>query len=659
MQKFLTALLFLLLPFSVFSQEAEWQETEWNEDYLFEEDTGITITGTAQTSQQMDVIDKEEIERRNAADLAGLLQDALNININSYGAFGSQSGVTLRGFDSKRVAFLIDGVPADSITNGKFDLSQIDLNSIERIEVIYGGSDSKFNVSGALGGVINIITVKKQRQGWRFGGSVSNTSAMPGKYRDRDGIKQNPHYEDLLDTQNYSLFTAYGGDDFSLTANIFANRAGNHFLFMDYTNRMRRKDNNEIWDMGASTSAVWEFSNLSKLIASSSFYYGDKNFPTSGFSSRFGVQNDFTTRQSLMLEAPRAFHDDLAAELSLTWNFNKLDYTPPEDAASRHDQQSLNLINRWNWYFSGWLTLRSGLDYSFFFLDSTEYGSRKRHNGGIYITAEFNFDKKVLLIPSIKAVATGETEFETALVPKLGLVWNITDSFTLKNNYFRSFKFPDFEELYWTGGGSYGNPDLHPEDGWGGDIGTVWRITESIQFETAFFTQWIKNSIHWYARPGGIWRPENVGEAIFFGADGKISFEFPVSLGFIKKIETSLSYQYLRSYLLSFGYDFDSSKRVPYNPEHTIGGSFGVFWDTGSFLVSGHFESIRYNDRANLTVLEPYFLLNATVNQKIGGHFSAFAALRNILNTSYESFYDYPMPGITLTLGCRFNVEIK
>jgi vitamin B12 transporter len=650
----LVLLLFLLLPFSAFSQE-----TEWDDDYQFEEENGITITGTTPTSQQMDVIDREEIERRNAADLAALLQDALNININSYGGYGNQSGVTLRGFDSKRIAVLIDGVPADSITNGKFDLSQIDINSIERIEVIYGGSDSRFNVSGALGGVINIITVKKQRQGWRFGGSVSNTSALPGKYRDRDGIKQNPHYEDLLDTQKYSLFTAYGGDDFSLTANIFANRAENHFLFTDYTNRIRRKDNNEIWDMGALSSAVWEFSNLSKLIASSSFYYGDKNFPTSGFSSNFGNQTDFTTRQSVMFEAPRAFHDDLAAEISLTWNLNKLDYTPPAGAASGHDQQSLNFINRWNWYFSDLLTLRSGLDYGFFFLDSTELGNRSRHNGGIYITAEFNIAKKVLIIPSIKAVATGGAEIETALVPKLGLVWNITDSFTLKNNYFRSFKFPDFEELYWTSGGSYGNPDLHPEDGWGADIGAEWRITEFVRFESAFFTQWIKNSIHWYTGPAGIWRPENVGEAVFFGFDSKLDFEIPFSRRPFKKIAVSLSYKYLRSYLLSFGYGFYSDKRVPYNPEHTIGGSFGIFWDSGSFLVSGHFESVRYDDRANLKVLKPYFLLNAAVNQKIGERFSAFAALRNILNTSYESFYDYPMPGITLTLGCRFNVEIK
>jgi vitamin B12 transporter len=54
----------------------------------------------------------------------------------------------------------------------------------------------------------------------------------------------------------------------------------------------------------------------------------------------------------------------------------------------------------------------------------------------------------------------------------------------------------------------------------------------------------------------------------------------------------------------------------------------------------------------------PHFLLNATVNQKMGKYFSTFGTLRNILNESYESFYDYPMPGITLTLGMRINFDI-
>jgi len=656
--KFLPAFL-LLSFFLLFPVMTDAQDTSEDDDFFFEDDTGITIVETLQTSQQMAIIDREEIERRGASDLANLLQETFHVSVNRYGTHGNQAGMTLRGIDYKRVAFLIDGVPVNSVLDGKFDIYQIDLGSVERIEVIYGGSDSKYNVSGAIGGVVNIITVKRQKPGWRLGGSVSNTSVMPGEYRDREGQTQSPHWEDLVDTQNYAVSAVYGGEAFSLSANIFANRAENHFIFYDSFRYLRRKDNNEVWDTGLNASMVWELAGLTKLIASANFYYGDKNIPASGFSSFFGNQIDFTSRQNFMLDIPRAFRDDLSAEVSLAWRFGRMDYTSPADAFSRHDQNALNAINRWNWHSGEKLTLRSGIDYRFISLDSTEIGSRNRHDGGVYLTAEYKPVKPLLIVPSVKAVFASNGSTPMTVVPKLGLRWDITDSLVIKSNYFRSFKFPEFEELYWTGSGGFGNPDLKSEDGWGGDLGTEWRITEKVELQSVFFAQWLKDSIHWYSGGNGIWQPENVGEAIFFGLDSKLSFEIPVSIGSVKKITPSLSYQYLRSYLLSFGYTFASDKRIPYNPEHTVGGSMDISWGSGSLLISGHYEGLRYDDRANLTVLEHYFLLNATVNQEITGNLTVFGSLKNILDESYESFYRYPMPGITLTLGLRTKLELK
>jgi vitamin B12 transporter len=651
----------VLLIFSLcFPIDLKGQDIESENELYFSNEEGITVTGTVQTSQQMSIIEKDEIERHNAPDIATLLQETLGLNITRYGTYGRMTLLNLRGLDSKRLAFLIDGVPVNSSIDGKFDIEQIDLNSIERIEVIYGGSDTKYNVSGAMGGVINIITVKKQKPGLVLGASVSNTSALPGEYRGRDGQTQEPNWEDLVDTQNLCLSAAYGGNAFSITANAFANSAQNHFLFTDRYNYTRRKDNNEVWDVGTALSAIWELPNLSKLIASSNFYYDNKNIPSSGFSGNVGTQQDIVSRNNIMLDMPHIFRDNLAMEASLGTYFTRRDYTSPADIFSRHEQQNITVINRWNWYVSKQLALKSGFDYRFIYLDSTDIGNRNRHDGGIYLTSEYKPVQRFMIIPSIKAVFTSEGDTLFTAIPKLGLLWNVTDSLALKNNYFRSFKFPDFEELYWgEGGGVVGNPDLKPEDGWGGDIGLSWRYKKLFSFESTFFTHWLKDSIHWYSGAGGIWRPENVGEAMFFGLDSKLRFEIPVSLGQVKKIIPSISYQYLLSYLLSFGYDFVDDKRIPYSPTHTIGGSLEIPWESGSVIISGHYESLRYNDRANITQLKPHFLLNATVNQKIGKYLTAFGVLRNILNESYQSFNDYPMPGIMLTLGMRVNLEIK
>ena len=651
-RKALASLLVFFIISPLFSQES------FEEELFFEEKEGITVTGTQQTSQQIAVIDKDEIGRRNAPDLAQLLQETLNIGFTRYGGYGNMAHINLRGFDTKRIAFLIDGVPLNSAQNGEFDINQIGLDSIERIEVIYGGSDTKYNVSGALGGVINIVTVKKQRQGLRLGASVTNISTLPGGYRDRDGEKQGPHWEDLVDTQHYGLSAAYGGDALSMTANVFFNRAENHFTFTDYNDKTRRKDNNEVWDTGAAASLIWELSDFSKLIFSPNFYYSDKNIPASGFSGRAGKQNDVTTRQNVMLDMPRAFHDDLAAEASLTYYQTGRTYVSPSDTESRHDQHSVTAINRWRWEAGRQLTLHSGFDYRFIYLNSTEMGIRDRHDGGLYVTAEYKPHDSFLVIPSIKAVITSGGQGGITPVPKLGFLWNVTDSFAIKNNYFRSFKFPDFEDLYWTGGGAFGNPDLKPEDGWGGDIGVSWHFRKLFGLDSTFFTQWTRDSIHWYSGGGGVWRPENVGEALFFGLGSKLSFVIPVSKGRITKIVPGISWQYMTSYLLGYGYTFASDKRIPYMPEHTIGGSLDISWNTGSFLISVHYESLRYTNVENNRILEPHFLFNAALNQKTGKNLSVFAVLRNILNESYESFYDYPMPGLTLTLGMKVHVDV-
>jgi vitamin B12 transporter len=633
------------------------QENSEDDDLLFTEEEGITVTGTPETSQQMAVVDRTAIERSSAADLAALLQETLDLGVTRYGGYGNQASVNLRGFDSERIAFLIDGVPVNSAMDGEFDINQIDLHNVERVEVIYGGSDTKYNVSGALGGVINIVTVKKQKPGLKISAGFSNTSALPGEYRDRDGKTGGPDWADLLDAQNFTFSTAWGGGKiFSMNAGMFLNKAENHFLFTDYLDYVRRKDNNEVWDAGSSASLVWALPDLTKVISATNFYYGDKNIPTSGFSSNFGKQTDFSIRQNLMLDMPRAFHDSLAAEASLTYYLSSRGYGPPSGAASEHDQQSIQAINRWSWFAGEKLVLRSGFDYRFMYLDSTDMGIRGRHDAGLYLTAEFAPHKTLLVIPSVKAVTDSHS---VVPVPKLGLVWNPSDFFTVKNNYFRGFKYPDFEDLYWSQGGYAGNPDLRPEDGWGGDIGGVLRVRDLMRLEGTFFTQWTADSIHWSNEDGGIWKPLNVGEALFFGLDSKIRFEIPVSFGPVKKLIPSLSYQYLMSYLLSYGYTFASDKRIPYMPVYTIGGSLDVPWTTGSLLISGHYESVRYANTENITELKQYLLLNAAINQKVGKYLSAFGVLRNILNESYESMFDYPMPGFTMTVGMRVQFESK
>jgi vitamin B12 transporter len=617
------------------------------------EGEGITVTGTTETTQRMAVVSREEIEKAHAPDIPALLEQALGLGTTRYGPYGNMADVNIRGFDTERVAVLVDGVPVNSARSGEFDFNTIAMNSIERIEVVYGGSDTKYNLSGALGGVINIVTVKKQNPGWTFGGSVSNTSALPGPYNEQYGGAGSPKWQDLADTQTLSLSGAYGAERYFFRANLFGSRAGNHFLYQDDYGYARRKEGNEVRDGGASLSFLREFQDLSKLIAGAGVYYGNKHVPASGYTAEYAEQNDVSARQTIMLDMPRAFRDDFSMELCLGHNWGLLNYDPGPDP-SRHGENDITLINRWNWYPANQFALRFGGDYRFIHLDSTTDGLRSGHRGGIYLTAEYRPVKKLLLTASAKGVTDGKN---LVPVPKLGFVWTLTDSLTLKNNYFRTFKFPDFDDLYWIQTGFMGNPDLRPEDGWGVDLSVELRPGDLLTLRSSPYWTWTKDSIHW-DNSSGPWKPENISRGAFLGWDNRLDMTLPLTPPFPEKPVLSLSWQLQASWLLSGAAGFADNLRIPYMPAHILTASLELPWKTGSLLISGHYESLRFADTGNLIKLDPYFLLNMTANQEAGKNVTLFGSLRNILNARYVSFAEYPMPGITFTLGLRVNREV-
>jgi len=178
----------LLCSFAIFRAFAADGTDEDDENYfdIGEELFGVTVIGAPESTGQTAVIERETIERSTARDLATLLEEELNMSVVRYGGYGNRTLLKLRGFDTSRIAILVDGIPANSQRTGGFDVSQIDLNNVQRVEVTYGGSDTRYNVSGALGGVINIVTIKNQEPGLNVGIVFSNTGYIPGKYNARN-----------------------------------------------------------------------------------------------------------------------------------------------------------------------------------------------------------------------------------------------------------------------------------------------------------------------------------------------------------------------------------------------------------------------------------------------------------------------------------------
>jgi outer membrane receptor for ferrienterochelin and colicins len=107
------------------------------------------------------VITNKEITSKGANNLTELLNSQLNMKINIDPALGA--GISLQGLSGEHVKILIDGVPVVGRKNGSIDLSQINLNQVDHVEVIEGPMSVVYG-SNALAGVINIITRRSNRE---------------------------------------------------------------------------------------------------------------------------------------------------------------------------------------------------------------------------------------------------------------------------------------------------------------------------------------------------------------------------------------------------------------------------------------------------------------------------------------------------------------
>ena len=131
-------------------------------DYLID-DVVVTAqyspTSVENSVHKIKVISRQKIDDMAAVNLRDVLTNELNIRISQDNVLGS--GMSLQGISGQNVKILIDGVPVIGRMDGQIDLNQINLNNVERIELIEGPLSVNYG-SNALAGTINIITKKHQ-----------------------------------------------------------------------------------------------------------------------------------------------------------------------------------------------------------------------------------------------------------------------------------------------------------------------------------------------------------------------------------------------------------------------------------------------------------------------------------------------------------------
>lgn len=157
-----------LLPWAAFAQNPSGS-SEHNT-----EPTEITIYNKIKQDATtalvpVEVITRADIERRQPRSLVDLLETMPGMQFGSQnGGIGQQTSLFVRGTNSNQVLVLMNGRPMAQMVSGNVDFSQLPVNNVERIEYIRGPRAAIYG-SGAIGGVINIITTSEQNQSAKIG----------------------------------------------------------------------------------------------------------------------------------------------------------------------------------------------------------------------------------------------------------------------------------------------------------------------------------------------------------------------------------------------------------------------------------------------------------------------------------------------------------
>lgn len=461
---------------SVFADEIE------NNDVIV-----ITASAVEQSIKSapasISVITAEDLEKnvgKTATDLADILEQVAGVSKSINTDVGS--GIQIRGMPAQYTLLLVDGRRVGSSNGTKStqqnyfnDINWIPVESIERIEVVRGPMSSLYG-SDAMGGVVNIIT-KKNKDVWS--GSLTV------------GTRQ-PQDSDTGDTTTYT--TSFGGplgNGFNLRLNGSWNKRNSD---TSDTNSLR-------WGSGQEGRKTYNYGG------ELSWDINDNNQITAGImqGSEVSIQGHSSNGSMISLRGPdrierdnyfidyKGFYDFANIKLSAYRNEYKniISAYPGIKATDNIVEGSLNIpFELWvsHEFTLGGQWLKEELNNSSSINNpknpSNPFYSDKNTSNSASSKAIFAEDQLFLLddLTLTLGLRFDNTDYGNQTTPRAYLVYNASDSLTLKGGYSEGFKAPSLRQSapgfietskgagcngyadYVSGGcATAGNPDLKPE----------------------------------------------------------------------------------------------------------------------------------------------------------------------------------------------------
>lgn len=556
------------------------------------------------------VITQQDLQRKPVQNLKEVLKEVPGVQLTNEG--DNRQGVSIRGLSSSYTLILVDGKRVNSrnavFRHNDFDLNWIPVDAIERIEVVRGPMSSLYG-SDALGGVVNIIT-RKVGKSWH-GTFTADTTVQ--EHRDRG------------DTWNGQFFTSGPLIDDVLGVKVSGNLA------------KREKDAQQQSSTGE-TPRIEGFTNRNANVEFNWTPNQDHDFD-------FAYGRDRQDRDSDSLAKDRLDRETWAIGHHGRWDLGNSELRFYGEKIDNNDPGSTSTITSESNTFDGKYVLPIGA-----INQLLTFGGEYRHDsltdpvnltGGTSSKTSANQyalfleDEWRIIDPLAFTAGLRMDDHETYgdhWSPRAYLVYNATDTLTIKGGWSTAFKAPSLLQLSpdWTTGSCrgaceiVGSADLKPETSESYEIGLYYAGEEGwldgVTASVTTFQNDIDDMINIDRTPNRNLAP-TYSNFVGFNRDGEPVFRYyNVNKARIRGVETELKvpfndqWKLMLNYTYNDGRDLSAGDNKPLSslPFHTANGTLD--WtplDDWSFYVSGNYTGEQRSTQAASTANGGYVIWNA------------------------------------------------
>ena len=619
------------------------------------------------------VITEEEIQKTGASTLDKILEKVPSINAQ-YGRFphpsaSSKASISLRGMGANGTLILVDGKRLSGETESPYEMTRITASMIERIEIVKGSMSTLYG-SDAIGGVINIITKKIDK-------NVSTLDLKYGSNGDGDAVNKNVNFTNrgsvdklrykintsIDDTTPYKVNKSYtqqainpsSGAD--LNGNSLDNISGNY----DVT----YKDEATVKTIG--TRLEYDFSdNFTAGLDLSYFtedregqYLGNTSATSGGLITNTPVNSEDKNRRiDISSDFKYLINDDLSMNTKVYRSYyKKRNYTDP-----------LTFDGATNTKFSANVTidtLESDLTYilndSNIITTGLEYRKETRDSGAInpdassseFITKVVNYKSlfiqdEIEISDTLNAIVGTRydniSNADNKITLQAGLVKEIAEDTSIRANYAQGYRTPDIAELYvvsmyYKGAKRYGSEvintiktesyDLKPEQSQTFEL-SLSNKYENLSSVFTIFNNKVKDKIDLVSYNDSssstkYYTSENIDQVDIKGAE--VSFDYDLN----KDIDLGLNATYLKTE------DESTGKELTYTPD--ISASFSVNYKITNDLNTNlmlRYIGEQYSNSTNTEQTNNYTLVDLGAQYQINKNIEYYLGVDNIFNKEVD-----------------------